>query len=149
MNERGFASLTAILILMMLAYLIRGTIYTAQNSADMIRNFELEHRLQLAAESALENELHLYDQQSVATDPNYTNNSSETPDGVDGVVVKVATKTMTFDGSSVKTIVIVAIAKKNNYFANGIHAYRSVGGFLTKVAGSDKYKFKGFFHRTI
>ncbi len=54
MNERGVASLTAILILMTLSYLIRGTIISAQNYADMSRNFELENRLQLAAESAFE-----------------------------------------------------------------------------------------------
>ena len=150
MNERGVASLTAILILMMLAYLIRGTIVTAQNYADMTRNFELENRLQLAAESAFEIERDRYDGQTVEGDLKYTE-PREAPSGVDGVVVSVEKKE--------DMIKILAVAKKNNYFAKDIHAYRSVCGFLLKEPIFDQnkppniigymYKFKGFLHSTI
>ncbi len=138
MNERGFASITAILILLMLAYLIRGTIFTAQNYADMTRNFELENRLQLAAESAFEVKRKLYEGQTVNGDLKYTETCNP-PAGVDGIVVSVEKKN--------DTIKILAVAKKNNYFAKGIHAYRSVCGFL--VEEDNVYKFQGFLHSTI
>ena len=138
MDERGFASITAILILLMLAYLIRGTIFTAQNYADMTRNFELENRLQLAAESAFAVECDRYDGQSVGDDFKYTE-PRDPLDGVDSVVVTVEKKD--------DTIKILAVAKKNNYFGNGINAYRSVCGFLRKE--DDVYRFKGFLHSTI
>ena len=171
MNERGVASITAILILMMLAYLIRGTIFTAQNYADMTRNFELENRLQLAAESAFEDELTHYfdkpldeadayfDKQRVDGNINYTKTVEKLPAGVDGVVVSVEKKLITFKGTPTLTIKILAVAKKNNYFAKDIHAYRSVCGFLHKEPIFDQnkppniigymYKFKGFLHSTI
>lgn len=140
MNERGFASLTAILILMMLAYLIRGTIFTAQNYADMTRNAELENRLQLAAESAFEVECNRYEGQTVDGDLKYTE-PRDAPAGVDGVVVSVE--------KNQGMIKILAVAKKNNYFANGIHAYRSVCGFLVESEEDGVYTFKGFLHSTI
>ena len=137
MNERGFASLTAILILVALAYLIRGTIYTAHNYADMSRNFELEHRLQLAAESAFEVQCNnLCNGENVIYNP---------PSDI-AVTVKVDKNGAVFDGEP--AVKILAVAKKNNYFAKGIHAYRSVGGFLIEEGSGDdkKYVFKGFLH---
>ncbi len=136
MNERGVASLTAILILMMLSYLIRGTIISAQNYADMSRNFELENRLQLAAESAFEVECNkLCNDETIEYIP---------PSDI-AVTVKVDKNGAVFDGEP--AVKILAVAKKNNYFGGGISAYRSVCGFLIEEDG--KYKFKGFLHSTI
>ena len=64
MNERGIVSLTGILILLMLAYLIRGTSFTAGTYVDMIRNFQVENKLQLDAQSKFDAILQNYEGKS-------------------------------------------------------------------------------------
>ena len=162
MNERGFASLTAIIIILVLAYLITGTSFTAGNFVDMTRNFEVENQLQLAAESAFDMELAVWNEKVVETADamlsSYPKNYN-TFKGADAVMVNVR---KTAD----EKIIILAIAKKNNYLGDKIHAFRSVGGFLEKtliktevpseVEGEPSveeeyqiYEFKGYLHKMI
>ena len=162
MNERGFASITAILILLMLAYLIRGTIFTAQNYADMTRNFELENRLQFAAESELENTIeHYKDFADLDAVEDQLSSDDQRDVDINGLNVKIRVARLyltVYDENHSKEnywgIKILAVAKKSNYFAKGINAYRSVACFLkettpTEGTGTYKYEFQGFLHSTI
>ena len=153
MNERGFASFTAILIMSMLTYLIRGLIFAAGNYVDMTKNLLTENRLQLAAESALCIELKSLDGKTEEDVKAAINTYPHNLDlnGVDKIIV---TARMLADGK----VVILAVAKKDNHFADGINAYRSVGAFLIKnpaPLNTDppdtiyKYKFEGYLHKPI
>ena len=149
MNERGMASITAMIVLLMLAYSLRGAIFTAGNLVDMTRNFEVENQLQLAAESALNKALLDFNDKTVdeATDALNAYQKNYTFSGADAIVVNART--------AGEKIIILAIAKKNKYIGGTMNAYRSAGGFLvkTKVPDSDpqeyKYEFKGYLHKTI
>lgn len=156
MNERGIASLTAMIILLMLAYSIRGTNFTAGNLVDMTRNFEVENQLQLAAESALNKALFDFNDKTVeeATDALNAYPKNETFNGADAIVVNVMK-------NADENIIILAVAKRNKYIGGKMNAYRSVAGFLIKTlktAGEPPepldppeyiYKFKGYLHKTI
>ena len=152
-DERGVASLVAILILLMLAYLIRGTSFTAGTYVDMIRNFKVENELQLAAESKLEEEINRYTSRTFSDSEIDQDNEKFDADRR-GVRLKA------FDGKvgTVKKhiLLIVSVEKKTNHFGNNINAYRSVCAFLTAepVANADEntpyqYEFGGFLSRTI
>ena len=145
MNEKGFASLTALAILLILAYLIRGTDYTAGLFVEMTNNFETENRLQLAADSALANELNLCNGKAVDDMPAWLSTYPKDyppPDGVDSIVVAA-------NKISDDHIIILAVAKKVKYFGNGLNAFRAAGGFLEKntVDGNDIYKSKGYLSK--
>ena len=154
MNEKGFASLTALAILLVLAYLIRGTDYTAGLFVDMTNNFEMENRLRLVAESVLAQEIMSFDGKTVdevksrlqSTANPYTP-SYDLPDGVDGVTVEF--KILPDD-----ELILLVIVKQNGYFNGQFGAFSSVGGFFYKNAIQDadnndiyEYKFKGYLHR--
>ncbi len=149
MNERGIVSLTGILILLMLAYLIRGTSFTAGTYVDMIRNFQVENKLQLDAQSKFDAILQNYEGKSF-TDTELTEQIAADNEE-NGIQVRLLEGT--------RTIVILAVEKEDNHFNNGINAYRSVCGFLqTDPDGrlrddgltlEYQYKFGGFLHDNI
>ena len=168
MNERGFASMTAMIILLMLAYLIRGTNFTAGNYVDMTRNFETENRLRLAAESALERKVAMFrcgteitvEEQAAALE-----SESTVLDDIN-CIVRVDVKDRRLyprsSGSKLKsTVFILAIAQKKNYFMGNMSAYRSVGCLLWETEVQDDspsassgvkgytYEFKGYLHKNL
>lgn len=157
MNERGFVSLTALLIVLMLAYLIRGTSFTAGNYADMTRNFETESRLQLAADSVLAETICSYTSKTFTSIEEVDQKiafDNEVKGSVDDLsfAVRVSRK-----GTR---IIILAVAKKGNYFATNLNAYRSACGFLKEdefevedETGAKttmyRYKFGGLLSRSV
>ena len=140
-DERGIASLTGILILMMLAYLIRGTIFTAETYVDMTGNFHVENKLQLDAQSKFDAILPHYEGKSF-TDEELTAQIFA-DNQIDGVEVQVST--IKYKGSNKQIIKILTVNKKINHFGTGINAYRSICGFLAPNNNSI-YEFGGFLY---
>ena len=144
-NERGVASLVAILILLMLAYLIRGTSFTAGTYVDMIRNFKVENELQLAAESTLAEQIDYYTSESRT----FSDKDIENANGTNEVQLRVFNGKI-YDASK-HILIILAVAKKNNHFGNNISAYRSACAYLIGTeteTGVYKYEFGGFLSRS-
>lgn len=143
-DERGVASLVAIMILLMLAYMIRGTSFTAGIYAETIRNFQVENELQHDAESKLAETIAYYTSKEF-TDAEIGNATVE-----NGVQLKVSE--LAVDGTTRHVLLILAVAKKADHFDSGINAYRSAAAFLTGTeieSGVYRYEFKGFLARKI
>lgn len=173
MNERGIASLTAMLILLMLAYSIRGTTFTAGNLVDMIKNFEAENQLQLAAESALEQKLAQFklneiEGENLLSAEEQTAALADEDGSINEMIYTVKVRHAEgrayhrTSGSKKFHVTILAVAQKKNYIGTGLGAFRSVGCLLSEtekeipsaIEGEPPemkyiYKFEGYLHKTI
>ncbi|MBR1581354.1 MAG: hypothetical protein IJ668_12830 [Selenomonadaceae bacterium] len=143
MNEKGFASLTALMVLLMLAYLIRGTDYTAGLFVEMTNNFETENRLRLVAESVLAGEIVSFDGKTVddvkAALQSYP--KSLTRKGVSRILVNY---NLLPNGE----LLLLVVVSEDKYFNEQFGAFYSVAAFF-EPNGDGNYKFKGYVYKGV
>lgn len=146
MNERGFATLPAMIVLLMLSYVVQSMGFTAGMFVETTMNFETENRLQLAAESALDNEIvKLCKGEAVDAENSLSNFPKRVPstlEGIDEILLNVKT----VDGNRV---MVLAIARRDKYIGNTFNAFRAAGAFLEKDPENKRYTFKGYLHKKI
>ena len=151
-NERGFISLTALFVMIMLAITVRGVTDIARNQADITRFYKLETRMQNAAESAFNQSVseiinnESFNGQALSFDLSLDSYVSRSLT-VDGINVTVYLKTKkrkikNFPSDNEDTYfyvtVLNSLAEIPQYFYDYGNAYRRVSGYMEKIEVIDR-----------